>query len=55
MYKSRRLATGELYAIKVVKLTSSRQRLLMLREAYILGTAVHENVVGLIEAFEHHK
>ena len=55
VYKSRRLATGELYAIKVVKLTSSRQRLLMLREAYILGTAVHENVVGLIEAFEHHK
>lgn len=55
VYSSRRLATGELYAVKVVKLSSSRQRLLMLREAHMLGSAMHGNVVGMVEAFEHHK
>lgn len=55
VYKSRNLATGQLYAVKVVKLTSSRQRQLLLREAHMLKSADHENMIGLVEAFEHHK
>ena len=55
VYRSRNLATGQLYAVKVVKLTSSRQRQLVLREAHMLKSADHENMIGLVEAFEHHK
>lgn len=55
VYSARKLSSGALYAAKVLKQTSSRQRQLAQREVQMLQSAAHSCVVELVESFEYHK